>query len=322
MTEPFADAIASGALANADAVLHVRQSTTDAGMRAIDIVPFGGIAVRILPDRGLDIGPAWFRGVPLAWVSRIGESPPVSHLEGMAWGEGFGGGLMVTCGLRNVGMPSEGHGLHGTFSHLPATDVAIERLPDGEVVVITGTVVDDDDPRLVVRRRITVAAGSGRVVLEDETTNEGDEPAPAPLLYHCNFGFPLWSDGAHLDLAPVTTSARDDDSTDVLGRWGRPLPVAKGPERVLEHRLDSAEAWATVSNANLGMAVTIRWDGDTLPWINQWLDPNPGMAVLGIEPASCRTRGRAFERTHGSLPMLEPASVRRTSLTFEAAAIE
>ena len=141
------------------------------------------------------------------------------------------------------------------------------------------------------------------------------------MLYHCNFGYPLWSEGAHLDLAPVTTSARDDDSADVLGRWDHPLPVATGPERVLEHRLGTAEAWATVSNANLGLAVTIRWDGDTLPWINQWLDPNPGMAVLGIEPANCRTRGRAFERSQGSLPMLEPGGVRRTSLTFEAAAI-
>ena len=317
MSDPFAVAIAAGALPNADAVLHVRQSTS-AGMRAIDVAPMGGIAVRVLPDRGLDLGQAWFRGIPLAWVSAIGESPPLTTLDGMAWGEAFGGGLMVTCGLRNVGMPSEGHGLHGTYAHLSATDVSVEPDAESEVVTITGTVVDDVAPRLVVHRTITVAARTGRITVVDDTTNEGDTVAAAPLLYHCNFGFPLWADGAKLGIAPVTTYARDEASTDVLDRWDRPMEIGEGPERVLEHHLDSPTAWARVSNRDLGVALTIRWDGFALPWVNQWLDPNPGMAVLGVEPANCRTRGVGFERDQGSLPTMEPGEVRRTTITFEA----
>ncbi len=317
MTDSFSQALASGALPNPDAVLHVRESVAS-GMRAIDVAPLGGITVRILPDRGLDLGQAWFRGIPLAWVSTVGESPPLTELDGMAWGQAFGGGLMVTCGLRNVGMPSEGHGLHGTYAHLPATDVEVARDPVAEVVRVSGTIVDDEDPRLVVRRTITVGARTGRISVEDETTNEGAVTADAPLLYHCNFGFPFWGDGAKLGLAPVTTYARDDASTDVLDRWDRPMGIAEGPERVLEHSLDSPTAWARISNQSLGVALTIGWDGFALPWVNQWFDPNPGMAVLGVEPANCRTRGRAFEREQGSLPSIEPGDTRRTSISFEA----
>src|SRR5918996_1641440 len=39
----------------------------------------------------------------------------------------FGGGLMVTCGLRNVGVPSEGQGQHGDFTFQKATVEAVER---------------------------------------------------------------------------------------------------------------------------------------------------------------------------------------------------
>jgi hypothetical protein len=63
--------------------------------------------------------------VPLAWVSAVGERGPLGgRLRDDDWLRGFGGGLVATCGLRNVGAPSEGHGLHGEISHQPARDVA------------------------------------------------------------------------------------------------------------------------------------------------------------------------------------------------------
>lgn len=293
-------------------------------MRAIDITPFDGIATRLLPDRGLDIGSAWFSGVPLAWVSATGESPPVEHLAGMAWGRAFGGGLLVTCGLRNVGAPSEGHGLHGTFGHLCAQDVVTTRSLADATVTVTGRVVDDrEEPLLEVRRRITVSAAVGRIDVEDAATNLGDEPGAAPLLYHCNFGFPLWSGAARLELTRVRTVARDEASEDMLSAWQLPPPVSVGPERVLEHTIeDGAPGWARVSNEDLGIGVTLRWDSGVLPIINQWLDPNPGMAVLGVEPSNCRTRGRAYDRAQGALPMLDPEETRRTSMTIEAAVLD
>jgi hypothetical protein len=68
------------------------------------------------------------------------------------------------------------------------------------------------------------------------------------------------------------------------------------------------------------MTVELRWDRMTLPRLNQWLDPNPGMAVLGVEPANCSTRGRAADRQAGILPELAIGARRVTRLVLEATA--
>jgi hypothetical protein len=317
----------AGRLANLDAVLWVRESTIAAGPaaggRAIDVHPWGGIACRIYPDRGLDIGQAWFAGVPLAWVSQVGEAAPLTELGAMAWSEAFGGGLMTTCGLRNVGMPSEGHGLHGTYSHQAAHDVTVTREAggDGASVAVTGTIRDAVDPVFVLRRSIRVYAGVGRIEIEDVTVNEGSTAGAAPILYHLNFGYPLWVPPAQLEIPTVATVARDPASQVALDSWHVPPDVVTAQERVLEHDLgDLADGWARLSNGVLGLAVELRWDRATLPRLNQWLDPNPAMAVLGVEPANCSTRGRAAERAAGTLPILGVGESRTTRLTVEAAA--
>ncbi len=318
-------ALHSGRLANVDAALWARESIVAAGAaagtRAIDVQPWGGIGCRVYPDRGLDIGQAWFAGIPLSWVSQVGEAAPLDDLDGMAWGDAFGGGLLTTCGLRNVGSPSEGHGLHGTYSHLPAHDVAVTRYvaEDGAAVVVSGTVRDAVEPQFVVRRTIRVHAGVGRIEIEDVTVNEGRTTGAAPLLYHCNFGYPLWSPPAQLEVPATATVARDPASAVALDSWTLPPKIEMGPERVLEHDLgDLLEGSARISNEDLGITVALRWDRTTLPRLNQWLDPNPGMAVLGVEPANCSTRGRAADREAGLLTDLQAGSERRTSLTIEA----
>ncbi|MDJ0954653.1 MAG: DUF4432 family protein [Acidimicrobiia bacterium] len=318
-------ALESGVLPNIDAVLWARESvaTTGAGsgMRVIDLHVWGGISMRVYPDRGLDIGQAWFGGVPLAWVSTVGETGPRNDLGGMAWGEAFGGGLMVTCGLRNVGMPSESHGLHGTYSHLAAQQVAVDRVLDaaGGRLEVKGVVTDDDGEAPLRHDRILRSfAGAGRIEIEDVTTNLGSVATPVPLLYHFNFGYPLWAGDAEFEASVASTRARDDESEPALESWRRPPVTETGAEWVLEHELGAGPAWAVIRNPALGTELTIRWDQESLPKLNQWIDRNPGMSVLGVEPANCTTRGRAFERAAGALPMLEPGEERRTRLSVEA----
>ena len=125
-------------LANLDAVCSATASRTEGGWRALDLRAWDGIDARLLPDRGLDCFGAWYRGVPLAWVSAVGERGPLGgRLRDDDWLLGFGGGLVATCGLRNVGAPSEGHGLHGEISHQPAREVRVARWVDGQQAVVT-----------------------------------------------------------------------------------------------------------------------------------------------------------------------------------------
>lgn len=100
-------------------------------LRAIDVRPAGGIHALVLADRGLDIGPAWAQGWPLHWQSPAGFRHP-AYFDGEKWLDSFGGGLLVTCGLENVGpgcrVDDERYCQHGRFSNLPADGVRYDLI--------------------------------------------------------------------------------------------------------------------------------------------------------------------------------------------------
>jgi Domain of unknown function (DUF4432) len=293
-----------------------------AGCRAVDLRVWNGVDLRLLPDRGLDCGAAWFRGAPLAWTSPVGEGPPLDHPRGDDWATRFGGGLVATCGLRNVGAPSEGHGLHGSFSHQRAGDVRVER--GGDRLTVRATVVEADALGFAfeVQRRWTTFLGRGLVELSDITRNVGREPEPAPLLYRVNLGAPLWSEGATLDIAGHRAALPRDEAAAVMAdSWRRAPAVAPGArERVLEHQFDPGpDGWAsaTITSPATGLRLTARWDAATLPRLHQQVNAAPSLEVLSLEPANASLAGRAADRAAGRLPVLEPGAERITRMTFE-----
>ncbi len=191
------------------------------GVRTIDVRSPGGISFVVIADRGLDIGRADYRGVPLVWRSPIGEVNPVfadQHRYG--WLDVFGGGLLTTCGLGAVGQPSydagESLGLHGKVSTLPAQGVRYsgDWVQDEYVVTIEAEVREASalGPVLQMRRRITTTLGRPHLRVEDVVTNLGAAPTPHMFRYHCNFGFPLLSEDARLQLGGLTVEPRDEAS--------------------------------------------------------------------------------------------------------------
>jgi uncharacterized protein DUF4432 len=296
-----------------------------AGCRAIDVRVAGGIDLRILPDRGADLGAAWSRGVPLAWISAVGERPPLDHLAGDAWVTAFGGGLLTTCGRRNVGAPSEGHGLHGAASHVRAHVVAAgpARVDGALAAVVQATMRETSalGPCLATHRTITTWAGAGRVRVVDRTRNLGTRPEPAPVLYHVNLGAPLWAPGATLTLdGHRDVEPRDADAAAAVSAWDRAPAPDETPERVFEHALEPAgRGVARVRQPALGLTVTVTWARDALPRLHQWLQTSDGAYVLGIEPANCSLLGRAADRAAGTLPILAPGGERVTEVEIAAA---
>lgn len=297
-----------------------------AGCRAIDVRVLGGIDVRILPDRGCDVGAAWFRGLPLAWISAVGECAPLSAPAGDDWVGAFGGGLVTTCGRRNVGAPSRGHGLHGAASHTRAEIEAVERVVlDGALAVQVRATLREGGalgPSLLTRRTITTWTGSGRVRVQDRTVNLGAREEPSPVLYHVNLGAPLWAPGARLAIGDrLATEPRDDDARAALGVWDRAPEPLDGPERVFEHVLalaDEAVGAARVDQPSLGLAVEVSWDQATLPRLHQWLHTAGGAYVLGIEPANCSVLGLEADERDGRLPMLAAGEERVTTIEVRA----
>lgn len=289
-----------------------------AGCRGLDLRVEDGIDLRLLPDRGLDAGDAWFRGVPLGWRSAVGETAPVDH----DWIASFGGGLVTTCGLRNVGVPSEGHGQHGDFTFQKATVEAVE--PAGDALEVRGRIAEVSalGHHLEVQRVWRTYAGEGRIELADVVVNRGRETEAAPQLYHVNLGAPLWAEGAEVVVDARATHPRDADAAPFADSWNRAPGVVEGAhERVFEHEVGPGpDGWCSVAvrNPRLPFEVEIRWDAATMPRLWQWVHPAPGIEVLGIEPANCSVLGRAHDRAEGRLPELAPGEERRTRLEIRA----
>ena len=245
------------------------------------------LVAEVLPSRGLDIGTATLDSVRFSWQSPLGHVPWQGDFA-----RSFGGGLVVTCGLRNVGTPSEGQPMHGWYNSLPAHDV------EATANAVRGRVVDAEVPGPTLELIREIRVDRPVISITDVVRNAGTQPEPAPILYHVNL---LWNS---LETDAVEIVPRDDDAR--AGDWRTHGPP--GPERVYEHR------GATAAVIGLGaMRVTVR---SNLPRLWQWIEPSYG--VLGVEPANCSVHGRAHDRAEGRLPLLAPGETRTTTLEITA----
>jgi Domain of unknown function (DUF4432) len=305
-------------IASLDQISRVVSSRLDGGvadgMRVIDVSLLDGLLFQVLPDRGLDVGATWLasssaRLVPISWTSKLGEQvAPLSFPTESQWITRFSGGLITTCGLDNVGLASEGYGLHGSFSHRSATNVRVDRtlLEDGIVRVQISGVVEDADAvsrHIRVSRTITSQTGRAAIRIDDLVENLGPNQEPIPMLYHCNFGFPFWSDEATVVFGDDAVSTpRDGDAAANLDTMNFPGSGTGWPERVYEWSVPGAKAVITSPTTNV--RVQISWSGETLPRCIQWIHPGDGVSALGIEPSNASVMGRAHDRAAGRLPTL------------------
>jgi galactose mutarotase-like enzyme len=303
------------------------------GVRAFRFRTGSGLSFDVLPDRGMDLGFAEQGGRPLAWLSPNGIVAPAFHEpEGEGWLNSFPGGLLVTCGLRNVGPPGERggeeFGLHGRASHIPATRISYDTFWDEEgcVLVASGQIRESSvfGPNLVLRRRIMVRVGESRIRIEDQIENEGFEPEPLMVLYHINLGWPLLAETSRLSgpgRPEEPPEPRDEEARTGLDAWDRfapPTPNFK--ERVFYHRPTVGtddRAQARLENPELGLSFSVRFSPQELPEFVQWTMTGEGTYVLGLEPATCRVEGPAAEDAAGRVIHLQPGETRRHSLDLE-----
>ncbi len=170
------------------------------GLRAAEVRTGSGLAFTILLDRGMDIGPAYFNGLPLAFASPTGfPHPAFFEPAGNGWLRTFGGGLLVGCGLSNVGSAGEDAGealgAHGRLSLLPARRVATGETWEGDAcrIWVRGEMRQASffGENLRLEREISAGLGESRIAVRDVVENLAAAPAPLMILYHINPGWPL-----------------------------------------------------------------------------------------------------------------------------------
>jgi hypothetical protein len=297
------------------------------GVRAGLLRTGGGLSATILADRGLDIYDADYKGAALAWVSPTGPKHPAYFEEpGFGWLRSFYGGLVVTCGLSNAGAPSVDQGvplgLHGRFSHTPASNVHVgsEWRGDEYVVFIEGDMREARvfNENLLLHRRIEITAGGNVIGIHDTVTNEGFQRVPHMQLYHINLGFPVVDNGSRLVALSKTVTPRDDVAKPGLKEYDRfPAPIPGYQEQVYYHDMqadkDGYVKAAIVNpgfNGGQGLAVYARYRQRELPYFIEWKMVGEDVYCVGLEPANCLVEGRAKERERGALQFMEPGEQR------------
>ena len=301
------------------------------GNRGFHVWTGSGLDFDVVADRALDISSFRYKGVPLSWISAVGEANATFYeSEGLGWLRAFGGGMLATCGLDHWGPPSSDQGqefgLHGRISAQSARYVSHHAAWEDEQyhLVITGEVRQAAvfGENLVLRRRIATNLGAKSIQISDVVTNEGFEPQPHMILYHFNVGYPLLDQDSQLRIDVEETIARDAEAEKGLDAWMSFQPPTAGyQEQVFRHipRADEngwvqAELW----NPKLEMGLRLSYASVHLPYMIQWKMMGQGMYVLGIEPANCGVfYGRPDARAQGVLPILQPGESRRYELRLD-----
>jgi len=295
------------------------------GVEAIEVNTGAGLVFTILPDRGLDICQATYKGTNLVFHTPNGEAHPAFYEpEGMGWLRTFFGGLLTTCGLTYLGQPGKDGdadlGLHGRYTNSPACQVCDRSRWDGDeyLIEVSGMVEEcrifGDKMRMT--RTISTQIGSRSVQIHDIVENFGYQSSPFCILYHVNPGFPLLDAASRFWLTAATTSAYDAKSErNMQDMYVFSDPVPGFDEENFLHTMqgdDAGKGHAVFSNPKLngGLGMHLRFDVSTLPYLNEWKMMGQGDYVVGVEPANVPCLNRAELREKGLLPMLEPGAAR------------
>lgn len=286
------------------------------GQRALHFSSGGGLDFWVLSDRTMDIGPLWFKGMPIAWQHPNGYIAPDLFDARSDDGTGFEralSGFMVTCGLAHSRQPRGGNPLHGSLPLTPARVMACGEDWDAPTPLLyaVGEIVTAhlNGPSFRLRRRVEAPIGGQGFALIDRIENIGQAAQELHVLYHTNFGFPAVQNGTS---ARQNGALRMEASLPGIGDGAAQpqvlcYPAGPGETMTLELERAATGPWPS-------LRVVITAPAAALPFAQFWSDPRPRRNILAIEPA---TSGRAPDGTSLPGPVLRPGEAWSSRLDFD-----
>ncbi len=281
------------------------------GMRLLQVRNGQGMELTISADRCADISRLTYKGVNIGYFSPCGYVAP-SYYDGVGSGflKSFTAGFLTTCGLTAVGAPCEDNGevlpLHGTIANTPCQ--RIWWTEDEDYFYIQAEIDDSRifDHKLHLTRVFTVCKWTGKFTITDTVENRGDQECPAMLLYHINFGYPLLSEKAQLEVTSVNVEPRDAHAAEDLDTWNKILPPTQSFVEQCYFHSFKGEGRATIRNPELGISASVCFDPENLEFLTQWKMMGVRDYVMGLEPGNCTPAGRDVMRKEGKLKILQP----------------
>ena len=295
------------------------------GTTVIEVCTAAGLQVDILPDAGLDIGQVRFKGINMCYISKNGFDSPATALPiNGEFGKFFPGGMLYTCGLRSTGGGNqdgnEFHPTHGRYHCLQADQLG--AYVEDDTIIVRGIIRETAlfGHVLQMQRIIRIPIFGSTITVSDKISNHTCKDEEYALLYHCNFGYPLISEKAHLELpADRKTSPRTPFAATGMGKectFDAPVPGQE--ERVFFH--ENMEHRAALVNESIGVKMQVTWS-ENLPVLAHWRSMASGDYVCGLEPTNCYIMGRSKERENGTLPVLKAFESIETQVCFQFEAI-
>lgn len=289
------------------------------GVSMLNVHNRSGMSFGVCADRGLDIPYLNFNGENVGFISPCEIVAP-AYFDDKALGflKSFTAGFLTTCGLKMAGAPcsydGKDYGLHGNYSHTPATQVRYEvaELENGAEIRIQGTVRDAEifGDKLRLDRMITCAYREKKFTIHDRVTNEGYRKARHMILYHMNIGYPMLAPDSEIYIPATETVARNAHAQTGLATCKQAQEADPNYEEMCYyHRLmTDANGFATVAifNPTIDMGVAIRFDAKTLDHFVQWKMMGAGDYVMGLEPGNSTIDGIEDAIQNGSMKYLAP----------------
>lgn len=296
-----------------------------------------GLSYKLLLDRCMDIGEAYFNGIGLAWIGANGfKNIHSQDRQSDNWLEYFGGGLLSTCGLSNIGnAETNEHGtqfLNGSINRQASElESIVQPSFENNGMMSISSITQEHQAfgyQFSLHRTIESSIGSSSLKLKDRVTNTGAFKVPHMLLYHCNLGWPILDNETTLFWNGRVVSRGNTKGDHIFTQDN--CRVFRNPIPPIE---DQAEACGFIdvipdqagychcgiTNPNLGIKLTISFMKNQLPWLTNWQHWVNKNYVIGFEPGTNPPIGQSKAKENKQLIYLEPGESRdyEISLTIE-----
>ncbi len=279
-----------------------------------------GLSVEVLPGRAMDIGKVSYKGIPLAWISPTYLTSGRYYSEHEdEWGRIFFGGFLTTCGLLNVGPPSEGEGLHGRITAFESEKIKRDTywLGDEYILSLSAQVREAKifGENYVMKREVKMNHKDSSFEIFTVISNNAYREVPLMYLQHINYGYPLLSPELEVTFVPKPVfvprdeEAKKDKIEDIFIFTD---PQYGFKERVFFGQYDTREGEAEIilSNKKLGIGVKMTWLLEEMYYVTIWKMLGQGEYVLGIEPGNSWPVGQETFKSQGRLDSLMPEEKR------------
>jgi len=310
-------------LGNIDQVAGIRESQVLRGrgeqMHIAEFYNAAGLRFTVMPDRCMDLYDLSYKGVNFSFQTKNGMLSPQGYCPTDGeFGEEWPAGMMVTCGLDNVGGHCHEGGefpTHGRISHMPCKRFGTRAHWEGNNYILraNGEVHQGKlfGRHLSLERTIETGLNDKSLKIHDVITNHEAEDEPYFLLYHVNFGYPIVQMDSVAAFSKGETIKFTPNADDPIHMSA---PIDGKEEELFFHLTEGDKAYAVIYNERLELGAYVAYDTKYLPRLLQWKSMKSHDYVLGLEPCNTWGVNRAQALKEGKAAILPAYSSVETDL--------